>query len=232
VLGCRIRQPHSASKPPTTQRPHSLPTATSAQMTSRPQCGQNAEHKYSHYFSQQRAEPPVDVTVSTSITRHSDTRPAGCATKIITLFNPGELYAVLGNNVRLDKAFVENILNTYGPILRPRDVGDWSFYESPSSVPPVANTETECYAWYLWLVASHVAHASNAVCYVLNLRGANIDIHGVMRADEVRRTIGGGATDIVQRLRGCACGSEMVTVQGRHHATRTSVDSTKERYSI
>ncbi|KAJ7714829.1 hypothetical protein DFH07DRAFT_974358 [Mycena maculata] len=169
--------------------------ATSAQMTNRPQWGQNAEHKYSHYFSQQGAESPVDVTVSTNITRHSGTHPAGCATNTITLFNPAELCAVLNNNVRLDKAFVESTLHTYRPILRPRDVGDWTFDESPSSVPQVANIETEFYAWYLWLVASPVAHA---VCYALNLRGANIDIRGVMRADEVRRTIGGGATDIVQ----------------------------------
>jgi hypothetical protein len=65
---------------------------------------------------------------------------AGCATETITPLNPAELCAALGNNVRLDKAFAESTLNT---IFRPRDVGDWSFYESPSSVPPIANIETE-----------------------------------------------------------------------------------------
>jgi hypothetical protein len=116
------------------------------------------------------------------------------------LFNPAELYAILGSdNVRLDKDFVQNTLDTYGPIFRSRDIGDWSFDEHPTYVPPVASIETEFYGWYLWLVASPVAHASNAVCDALNLRGANIDIYSVMRADEVRKTMGGGATDIVQR---------------------------------
>ncbi|KAJ6493273.1 hypothetical protein C8R45DRAFT_1095777 [Mycena sanguinolenta] len=165
-------------------------------MTHQPKWGQDVEHKYSHYFNQARAAPPIDLTVSTSLTRHIDTRPAGRATNIITLFNPAELCAVLDNNVRLDKAFVKETLNTYGPILRTRDVGDWSFDESPTSVP-LATTEFHFYGWYLWLVASPIAHASDVVCGVLNLRGANIGISGVMRADEVSNTRG-GASDILQ----------------------------------
>ncbi|KAJ7217643.1 hypothetical protein B0H12DRAFT_1153433 [Mycena haematopus] len=137
-------------------------------MANQPQWNQDVEHKYSNYFNEPRAAPPVDGIVGTSLTTHPGTRNPGLSTKTITLFNPAELYAVLGNNVRLDKAFVEDTLNTYGPIVDPRDLGDWSFNENPSRISSFTTFEPNFYAWYRWLVAYPVAHASNAVCHVLN----------------------------------------------------------------
>jgi hypothetical protein len=83
--------------------------------------------------------------------------------------------------------------------LRPRDLGDWSFDERPSNVQAVATSEDDFYPWYLWLIAGPVAHASNAVREDLNSKGAGITPAGRMKANEVRRALGGGAADIVQR---------------------------------
>jgi hypothetical protein len=156
--------------------------------------------KYSYYFSKYRDMPPLDVTDSTRITKHQGTLPAAKRTVLIKRFEPADLFAVLGSgNVRLDKAFVEDVLANYGPVFEPQDIGDWSFERGPTSLPRHATAENEFYGWYRWLVVSPVAHACNAVCGALNLLGADITIHGFMRAMEVYKTTGGGASDIIQR---------------------------------
>lgn len=165
-----------------------------------PQWSEFELHKYNYYFSKRRAGPPPDTTKSTNITKHDGTRPVARRTVSIKKFDPAELSTVLGNsNVRLDKTFVENVLAQYGPTFEPQDLGDWSFERRPSWQPEIATIENDFYAWYRWLVVSPVAHASNAVCHALNLRGADIPIHGFMKSAEVYKTTGGGAADIVQR---------------------------------
>ncbi|KAF8147352.1 hypothetical protein K438DRAFT_486132 [Mycena galopus ATCC 62051] len=170
--------------------------------TPRPQWNPQAdpEHTYSYYFGQSRVRPPPDKTKSRNITKHSGTRIEGDTTTTIRRFEPAELSAVFGTpEIKLDREFVRNILDTYGPICRPEDFGDWSFATAPSWKPRFVDAESGFYPWHRWLVAAPTAHASNAVCAALNLRGANITTHGFMTADIVQNTAGGGAADILQQ---------------------------------
>ncbi|KAJ7090924.1 hypothetical protein B0H15DRAFT_948674 [Mycena belliarum] len=157
------------------------------------------ERSYSSYFREQRAGPPIDETPSTRITQHAFTRHAGERTKTVSIFDPAQLTATFKTNVALDWHLVRLTLDTYGPILDQADTSDWSFGRNPNLLSPSVDSEPGFYPWFLRLIAAPVAHACNAVCTVLEDKGAGIHIPGFIRADIVIKTSSGGAADLIQR---------------------------------
>ncbi|KAJ7090920.1 hypothetical protein B0H15DRAFT_249338 [Mycena belliarum] len=158
------------------------------------------ERSYSSYFREQRAGPPIDETPSTRITQHAFTRHAGERTKTVSIFDPAQLTATFKHNVALDWHLVRLTLDTYGPILDQGDTSDWSFGRNPNLLSPSVDSEPGFYPWFLRLIAAPVAHACNAVCTVLEDKGAGIHIPGFIRADIVIKTSTcGGAADLIQR---------------------------------
>ncbi|KAJ7816603.1 hypothetical protein B0H14DRAFT_1395097 [Mycena olivaceomarginata] len=161
---------------------------------------------YAAYFAESRAAPPRDNVASESLNPH-EPYPEAQPTQIITFFDPSALQHTLGP-ATLNMNFVQDVLDTTGPVITPSNGSLWHFAAQPQSFPMIAKHEADYYDWFNWAVCYPAAHAVNAVRDRL-YRTANVTLPADFSCTgKVNKTQGGGVADIIHQYQSDLDGDE------------------------
>ncbi|KAJ7499371.1 hypothetical protein FB451DRAFT_1385070 [Mycena latifolia] len=158
---------------------------------------------YDDYFSRTRPRCPLDKSVGTGITNHTEAEE-GYRTTTVLFHDTSNLSHLIAPSVRLDLAFVRSVLSSTGPDTdrsSQRSVWDWADWRA--GVSKSADGEPAYYPWLEWAVYAPAAHAATAVrdrLYASAGQVVPVSCQGTSTIRCVTANSPTGVTDIIHEL--------------------------------